>query len=312
MRQIEPDGFPDTAFEAVANDGFTKRPRCSETDSGAGLSTVGKAKGSEKGTRKARPLVINFSEVAVAKQPYTFGKAFGFWRTGSQKNAGIRLALRTYGQFLAAHSPTAGKHSLAVSGLHAGPKSVHFGAATVIRLESTFRHYLLFLIGVGNFKHTLFRTVPCPKRPIAMIAGRFVTSEMRLPQLPPTTRIAICFEVLGRAGASADFVAVESSFSACMPSCCDDETTRALWLQEIVNVLAVTVTRSRITPDRARKFLTPGLITVLPRALSRLPVQASKAIASRMASARAISVCAVLMNNSWRAPFASAMHFQPF
>jgi len=191
LRQIEPDGFPDTAFEAVANDGFTKRPWCSETDSGAGLSTVGKAKGSEKGTRKARPLVINFSEVAVAKQPYTFGKAFGFWRTGSQKNAGIRLALRTYGQFLAAHSPTAGKHSLAVSGLHAGPKSMHFGAATVIRLESTFRHYLLFLIGVGNFKHTLLP--PC----LARAPYRNDTKTVRCERnayirVQRATRIAVC------------------------------------------------------------------------------------------------------------------------
>ena len=159
MRQIEPDGFPDATFETVANDGFAQCPWGGKTNSGTGLSAVGKAESSEKGTREARPLVINFSEVAVAKQPYTFGKAFGFWRTGSQKNAGIRLALRTYGQFLAAHSPTAGKHSLAVSGLHAGPKSMHFGAAMVIRLESTFRHYLLFLIGVGNFKHTLLQ--PC-------------------------------------------------------------------------------------------------------------------------------------------------------
>ena len=66
--------------------------------------------------------------------------------------------------------------------------------------------------------------------------------------------------------------------SACMPWCCEDETTPAseqtldwalrgselhvpaLWLWEIVNVLAVTVKRRRITTERARDFLTELVI----------------------------------------------------
>jgi hypothetical protein len=148
LRQIEAHGFPDAAFEAVTDDGFAESSWRGETNSRTGLSAVGKTKSSEKGTRETRPLVINFSEVAGAKQPYTFGKAFGFWKTGSQKrNAGIRLPLRADGQLLAAHSAAAGNHGLAVGGLHAGPKTVHFGAATVVRLESTFRHWILFLNG---------------------------------------------------------------------------------------------------------------------------------------------------------------------
>jgi predicted nucleic acid-binding protein len=61
--------------------------------------------------------------------------------------------------------------------------------------------------------------------------------------------------------------------SACMPWCCEDETTPAseemlewarqgteldvpsLWVWEILNVVGVTVKRRRITVDRAREFL---------------------------------------------------------
>ena len=85
--------------------------------------------------------------------------------------------------------------------------------------------------------------------------------------------------------------------SACMPWCCEDETTPAseqtldwalrgselhvpaLWLWEIVNVLAVTVKRRRITTERARDFLTelvilnfqiapPPAVDDLPRLIS--------------------------------------------
>lgn len=61
--------------------------------------------------------------------------------------------------------------------------------------------------------------------------------------------------------------------SACMPWCCEDETTPAseemlewaiegselhvpsLWAWEILNVVGVTIKRRRITPDRGREFL---------------------------------------------------------
>jgi predicted nucleic acid-binding protein len=61
--------------------------------------------------------------------------------------------------------------------------------------------------------------------------------------------------------------------SACMPWCCEDETTAAseemlewamqgselhvpsLWVWEILNVVAVTVKRRRISADRAKEFL---------------------------------------------------------
>ena len=61
--------------------------------------------------------------------------------------------------------------------------------------------------------------------------------------------------------------------SACMPWCCEDETTPAseemlewarqgaelhvpsLWVWEVLNVVGVTVKRPRITVDRGREFL---------------------------------------------------------
>lgn len=61
--------------------------------------------------------------------------------------------------------------------------------------------------------------------------------------------------------------------SACMPWCCEDETTPAsevtlewategselhvpsLWAWEILNVVGVTIKRRRITPDRGKAFL---------------------------------------------------------
>jgi len=63
--------------------------------------------------------------------------------------------------------------------------------------------------------------------------------------------------------------------SACMPWCCEDETTPAseemlewarqgtelhvpsLWGWEVLNVVGVTVKRRRITVDRGREFLAP-------------------------------------------------------
>ena len=50
------------------------------------------------------------------------------------------LPLRADGQLLAAGSAPARDDGLAVSGLHAAPKTVRFGATAVVRLESTFWH----------------------------------------------------------------------------------------------------------------------------------------------------------------------------
>jgi hypothetical protein len=51
-----------------------------------------------------------------------------------------RLLLRADGQLFTADGAAARDDSATVGGLHAGPKTVRFGAATVIRLESSFGH----------------------------------------------------------------------------------------------------------------------------------------------------------------------------
>jgi hypothetical protein len=59
------------------------------------------------------------------------------------------LPLRTDGQLLAAHGAAAGYDGLAVGRFHASPKPVRFGASAVIRLESSFGHFV-----PGNIDYT--------------------------------------------------------------------------------------------------------------------------------------------------------------
>jgi hypothetical protein len=48
-------------------------------------------------------------------------------------------------QFMTAPSPAASEHGPSILALHAGAKSVGFGALTIIRLKCAFRHGLLFV-----------------------------------------------------------------------------------------------------------------------------------------------------------------------
>ena len=50
------------------------------------------------------------------------------------------LPLVADGELLPPARPAAGQHGAAVLGGHAGEKAVRFGALSVIRLKSTFRH----------------------------------------------------------------------------------------------------------------------------------------------------------------------------
>jgi hypothetical protein len=61
----------------------------------------------------------------------------------------FRLPLRADGQLFAANGAPAGKDGLAICGLHASPKPVRFGAATVIRLKGSFGHFV-----PGNIDYT--------------------------------------------------------------------------------------------------------------------------------------------------------------
>jgi hypothetical protein len=83
-------------------------------------------------------MIVNSSEIARSQQPDTFGKAWYF-----------RLPLRADGQLFTADSAAAGKDGLTIGGLHAAPKPVRLGAAPVIRLKSSFGHFV-----PGNIDYT--------------------------------------------------------------------------------------------------------------------------------------------------------------
>src|SRR6185312_12534006 len=67
------------------------------------------------------------------------------WRSRSLSG----LPLRADGQLLAALCASARKNGAAIGRLHAFAKTVHLGAATIVRLKSTFRHCIW-----GKYKYT--------------------------------------------------------------------------------------------------------------------------------------------------------------
>jgi hypothetical protein len=73
-RQFQADGLAHAAFETVAFDSFAQGFGRRETDARTRARQVREAEGREKRTRIARPLIVNLSEIAGAKQPDTFGK----------------------------------------------------------------------------------------------------------------------------------------------------------------------------------------------------------------------------------------------
>ncbi len=58
----------------------------------------------------------------------------------------MQLSLVADGKFMTSTGAAAGEHGAAIGGLHAGPKTVGLRALTVIRLESTFRHCVKYLV----------------------------------------------------------------------------------------------------------------------------------------------------------------------
>ena len=82
-------------------------------------------------------------------------------------SAGLGVAdglLVTYGQLVTAAGPASRQHGSAVFGLHALTESVHFGALTIIRLKSTFRHICLSSARNAHSAGASFDGVVC--RPI--------------------------------------------------------------------------------------------------------------------------------------------------
>jgi hypothetical protein len=75
MGQFQARGLTNAAADSVAFDSFAKGSGGGETHAGSVNFVVGETKSGEVGTAITRPVIINFSEIAGAKEPYTFGKA---------------------------------------------------------------------------------------------------------------------------------------------------------------------------------------------------------------------------------------------
>ncbi len=75
MGQLQARGLANAAADSVAFDGFSQSSRRRETHARPIDFVVGETESGEVGTGVARPVIINFSKIAGAKEPYTFGKA---------------------------------------------------------------------------------------------------------------------------------------------------------------------------------------------------------------------------------------------
>jgi hypothetical protein len=75
-RQLEAHGFAHSSFESVTHHGFAEGSGRGKADTRSRCSSFHEAEGGKEGTTVARPLIVNFSEIARSKQPDTFGKAW--------------------------------------------------------------------------------------------------------------------------------------------------------------------------------------------------------------------------------------------
>jgi hypothetical protein len=75
MGQLQARGLTNPAADSVAFDGFSQSTGRGETHARSVNSVIGETESGEVGTGIPRPVIINFSEIAGAKEPYTFGKA---------------------------------------------------------------------------------------------------------------------------------------------------------------------------------------------------------------------------------------------
>jgi hypothetical protein len=75
MGQFQARGLTNPAADSVAFNSFAQSSWCGETHARSINFVIGETKSGEVGTGVPRPVIINFSEIAGAKKPYTFGKA---------------------------------------------------------------------------------------------------------------------------------------------------------------------------------------------------------------------------------------------
>jgi len=122
-------GLANAAPDAVADHGFAEGTGRGEANVGPVRFRLADAESREKGAREAGALIVNSSEIFRSQQTDTFRKS----RDGALPFGADR-------EFFAAARTPAGKNGPAVLGFHSGPEPVRFGAVTVVRLKSTFRH----------------------------------------------------------------------------------------------------------------------------------------------------------------------------
>jgi hypothetical protein len=96
-----------------------------------------------------RPLRLRFADTKCRKQgpgePGTLviypAEVFGTQQTDTfRKTRDGALPLGADGQFLAAACAAPGQNGASVLSFHTGAKPMRFGAVTIVRLKSTFRH----------------------------------------------------------------------------------------------------------------------------------------------------------------------------
>jgi len=73
-RQLKPDGFANASAQTVADDGLAQRAGRGEADAQARRCGIRETESREKGTRVARAVVVDLSEIAGSQQPDTFGE----------------------------------------------------------------------------------------------------------------------------------------------------------------------------------------------------------------------------------------------
>jgi hypothetical protein len=127
--QVEAHRLADPSLDAVSHHGFAEGARAGEADMRPLRLRFADTKCRKEGPREPGTLVIYPAKVFGTQQTDTFRKT----RDGA-------LPLGANSQFLAAAGTAPGQNGASVLGLHTSAKPMRFGAVTIVRLKSTFRH----------------------------------------------------------------------------------------------------------------------------------------------------------------------------
>jgi hypothetical protein len=130
LTKVEAHRLADPSLDAISHHGFAEGARAGEADMRPLQLRFANTKCRKEGSGEPGTLVIYPAEVFGTQKTDTFRKT----RDGA-------LPLGANGQFLAAACAAPGQHRASVLGFHTGAKPMRFGAVTIVRLKSTFRHF---------------------------------------------------------------------------------------------------------------------------------------------------------------------------